>query len=610
MISEKEEFAMEDNMLEKKGREKRIEKLLSEYLPFPMCIINEQGKVTRASKKISDVFKYDGIKDADIFALTGIKCGEFFAEDVNEKNITILRNDRIFKISVNRLESSEDIHAIIYFEDITELERLKEQSKDRKLCLAVINVDNYDELTSNTSDDKKMSVSTEIDKVVRQWAARGNASITRYKNNLYLMVFENSYLEKVVENKFSILDDIREVETEADFPVTLSIGIGAGGKNPSQTEQFALAALDLALGRGGDQAVLKNGTSLEYFGGKMQTVEKGNKGKSRIIAHAIKQLIDQSDKVVIMGHKNPDMDSFGAALGIHRIVENRNKDAYIVINNYFDTLSAIFNQAKETGDYEFISSEKAISMVDNDTLVVVLDTHRPSLAECRELLELTEKIVVIDHHRKAEECIENATLSYMEPYASSTAELVTEILQYSVERKDLAKLEVEGLLAGISMDTNRFAVKTGVRTFEAASWLRRAGADTTEVKRFFQTDVDAIKIKANCIANAEIKQGGIAYSISRGNHPDIQVINSQAADDLLTIKGVEGSFVAGINEQGVTVISARSLGAMNVQTVMEKLGGGGHLTTAGAQVSCSPEEALKQIEEVIANDMAKNKEEK
>ncbi|MHC1723363.1 MAG: DHH family phosphoesterase [Aminipila sp.] len=604
---------MDGKSLEKITTEKRIEKLLSAYVPLPMCIINQQGKVTRASNKIDEVFKYDGIKDADIFALTGIKHGEFFSEGVNDKFLTLSRNDKIFRIQVVFIGKDEQRRAIIYFYDITNYETLKTMYNDERTCVATINVDNYDELTSSTSEEKRLALSTDIDKAVRQWAARGNASLTRYKESMYFMVFENAYLEKIVENKFAILDDIRAIETEADFPVTLSIGIGAGGKHPAQNDQYAVAALDLALGRGGDQAVVKKGAKLEYFGGKMQTVEKGNKGKSRIIAHAIKQLVDQSSKVIIMGHRNPDMDSFGSALGIYRIVANRNKDAYIVINNYFETLAEIYNQAKESEIYQFVNSEKAISMMDKDTLLIVLDTHRPSLTECRELLELTEKIVVIDHHRKAEEWIENATLYYMEPYASSTSELVTEILQYSGDKKNVAKLEVEGLLAGISMDTNRFAVKTGVRTFEAASWLRRSGADTTTVKRFFQTDAEAFKIKARCIADAEIKENGIAYSISHGHHPDIQVINSQAADELLSVKNVRASFVAGKDEKGTTVISARSLGEMNMQTIMEKLGGGGHLTTAGAQVECTPEEALQKIEEIVDSldsKPAKNKEEK
>ncbi len=579
-------------------RRSRTEKLLTGYVPFPMCIIDEQGKVLKASKLIGEVFKYDNIKDADIFALTNIKVADIFATDFNSKNITLARNEKIFRLSVQEIDITNQKHAAVYFFDITPYENILAKYTEERPCVAIINVDNYDELTASTAEDKKLTLSTQIDKMIRQWAAKGDAIIVRYKANLYMMIFESSYMDKIVESKVSILDDIRSIETEADFPVTLSIGLGAGGENLSKTEAYALSALDLALGRGGDQAVVKTDKDLEYFGGKMQTVEKANKGKSRIIAHAVHQLMDEADKVVIMGHKNPDMDAFGAAIGMYRIAKARGKDAYIVINNYYDTLSYVYEQIKATEQYEMVNSEKAMKLVDQNTLLVVVDTHRPSLTECRELLDMTQKIVVIDHHRKAEEFIEGAILYYMEPYASSTCELVTEMLQYSGDKKSIAKLEAEVLLAGISMDTNRFAIKTGVRTFEAASWLRRSGADTAMVKRFFQTDIDVFKIRASCIANAEVDENGMAYSASPVIHPDIQVINAQAADELLTIKNVKASFVAGRNEKGVTIISARSLGDLNVQTIMEKLGGGGHLTTAGAQVFVSPEEALQEIKTI------------
>lgn len=579
-------------------RRSRVEKLLTGYVPFPMCIINEQGKVIKASKYISEVFKYDSIKDADIFALTNIKVADFYAEDFNEKGYTIERNEKTFRLRSQLLDITNEKHLALYFFDITQQDEIKGKYEEEKTCIAIINVDNYDELTASTAEDKKLILSTEIDKMIRQWAAKGDATIVRYKANLYFMVLQKSYLTKILESKVSILDDIRHIETEADFPVTLSIGIGAGGENLVKTEAYALSALDLALGRGGDQAVVKTESVLEYFGGKMQTVEKGNKGKSRIIAHAVHQLMEESNKVVIMMHRNPDMDAFGAAIGMYRIAKNRGKDAYIVINNYYDTLAYVYEQIKQTEQYQMITSEKAMNMVDRNTLLIVVDTHRPSLTECKELLDMTQKIVVIDHHRKAEEFIEGAILYYMEPYASSTCELVTEMLQYSGDKKSIAKLEAEVLLAGISMDTNRFAIKTGVRTFEAASWLRRSGADTAIVKRFFQTDIDVFKIRAACIANSRVDENGMAFSESPVVHSDIQVINAQAADELLTIKNVKASFVAGRNEQGKTIISARSLGDLNVQTIMEKLGGGGHLTTAGAQVDMSPSEALEEIQQI------------
>ncbi|MDO4766187.1 MAG: DHH family phosphoesterase, partial [Eubacteriales bacterium] len=401
---------------------------------------------------------------------------------------------------------------------------------------------------------------------------------------------------QLIEGKCAILDEIREMETESDLPVSLSIGLGVGGKHPLQNDQFASDALDLALGRAGDQAVIKRGDKIEYYGGKLQAVEKGNKVKSRIVAHALRQLIDQSSKVIIMGHAYQDMDSFGSSLGIFRIAAARGKESWILVNSYNETMTDVYNQAKETGNYPFVNNEKALSLADDETLLIVVDTHRPSLVECRELLDKTDRIVVIDHHRKSEEYIENATLAYMESYASSTAELVTEILQYSLEKKTIIKFEAEALLAGITVDTNSFSVKTGVRTFEAASWLRRSGADTTSVKRYFQTDVNHFKAKANSILNARIRDG-IAYSVCEGVNEDMQVVNAQAADELLTIRGVRASFVAGRNEREKTVVSARSLGEINVQTIMETFGGGGHMTTAGASVCMSPEEVLLKIEE-------------
>ena len=583
--------------------EKRIEKLLAAYVPIPMCIINSNGKVTRASGKIDEVFKYDGIKDADIFALTGIKFADFLKSAKGEKNLILDRNDKKFKIQVSSIGEEEDSSFGLYFIDVTNYETLKVKYNDEKPCIATINVDNFDELTSNNSDETRLSIISNVDKTIRQWCLKINASITKHKEHMYFIVFENQYMEKLVESKFPILDDIREIETDADFPVTLSIGIGVGGKTPAQTDQYATDALDLALGRGGDQAVVKKGSKIEYYGGKMQTVEKGNKGKSRIVAHALRQLIDQSSKVLIMGHKYPDMDSFGSALGIFRIAAARNKEAHIIINAYNETLQEVYSLAREKETYSFINNEKALALVDKETLVVVLDTHRPSLVECQELLEETDRIALIDHHRRAEDSIENATLAYMEPYASSTSELVTEILQYSLEKKSIVKFEAEALLAGITVDTNRFSVKTGVRTFEAASWLRRSGADTTSVKRYFQTDVESFKLRANAIVSAKISEEGIAYSVCEGFHPDMQVISAQAADELLTIKGVRASFVAGTSEIGKTVISARSLGEINVQTVMEKLSGGGHLTNAGAQVEIVPEEALAYIQKEMKENL-------
>lgn len=573
--------------------------LMSSYILQPMCVLNRKGKIMFANSHMNEVFIYDGIEDSDFFALTGIKTAKLFEQNETNEVHILDRNGKQFKLVTKQVGEDEDTKLLVYFYDVTNYEALKDRYNDEKICVCRMNIDNYDELIASTAANNQMGVSTEVDKIIRQWAEKNGGSINKLNNSQYLLHFEYAQVEKIIAGKFSILDDVREVETEADFPVSLSIGIGIGGKTLVATDEYAKAALDLALGRGGDQAVVKRVSKIEYYGGKMQTVEKGNKGKSRVVAHALKQLIEQSKRVIIMGHSNPDMDCFGAALGIHRMCAMSNRESYILINEINDSLDRIYRQAKESQNYQFINSKKAESIIDKDTLVVLVDTHRPSYAEDGNLLKMTDKIVVIDHHRRAEDAVENPTLSYIESYASSTCELISEILQYAAPKKTLIKLEAEALLGGISIDTNRFAVKTGVRTFEAAAWLRRAGADTAEVKRFFQTDLESFKVRAKCIAAAEFHENGVATSICEGCNEEAQIINSQVADELLNIKGIKATFVASRNIKGETVVSARSLGEINVQVIMEKLGGGGHLTTAGAQVSCSPEEVIEKIIEMI-----------
>ena len=580
----------------------RIEKLLAHYSIVPTCIINQLGKVTRANSKIAEVFKYDGITGNDIFALTGIKVQDFIKAAEDGSFIVFKRNDKAFKIQAGFIGEGETATIMLYFLDITSFENLKDMYTDNQPCIALINVDNFDELMNSAGEGRELAVSAEIDKHIRAWAEEMGAAVARYRDHLYEVVLTHKNYKALVANKFEILDEIRQIETEIDFPATLSIGIGIGGKTTRECEDYAQGALDLALGRGGDQAVVKNVANLEYYGGKSQSVEKGFKGKSRIIAHALKLLMTQSSKIFIMGHKNPDLDSFGAALGIYRMARIVDKEAFIVLNAYNDTMVDMIEDAKKTDEYSFISTEKALSLADENSLVVVVDTHRPQLVESIELVEQVKRTVVIDHHRRAEDVLQHQIMSYMESYASSASELVTEVLQYANEKskkKVLTKLEADALMAGIMVDTNRFAVKAGVRTFEAASWLRRAGADLVNVRRYFQADSESLRVKALCLANAKFYEGGIAMSVCPGENINSQIVNSQVADELLTIKGIKASFVAGRNEHGKTVISARSLGDINVQVVMEKFGGGGHLNTAGAQVDDTPEEILEKIKEAL-----------
>jgi len=584
----------------------RIERLLAYYSPLPMCIVNAQGKVTRASKKIAEVFKYDGIIDYDIFALTGIKMPEFVSAAENEEPLYIQRNDRTFRIGCSFLGGGsgeegahEEASVILHFTDITAYEELKERYKDDRVYMMLVNVDNFDELISGNSDDTDSDVRVSIDKLIRSWAASMEAMIVRYRDNMYELVITHRNYEELIEDKFSILDKAREIESPTDFPVTLSIGLGIGNDSLVKLDDYAQEALDMALGRGGDQAVIKDGSSFEYYGGRTQSVEKSNKGKSRIIGHALATLMDQSSRIFVMGHKNPDMDCFAAAIGVSRLAKSVGKDAYILLSEYNETMIDMVADAKKTGEYEFVTGERALELVEENSLVVVVDTHRRMLVESADLIDRVERLAIIDHHRKAEDAFTNPTLSYLESYASSASELVAEILQYRVDKKALSNYEADALMAGIMLDTNRFAVKAGVRTFEAASWLRRAGADLSRVRTYFQESPESFINRANGIVNAKIMEGGIAMSICSGHSINTQIVNSQVADELLTIKGTVASFVAGRNEEGQTVVSARSLGDMNVQTIMEHFGGGGHMNTAGTKTDLAPEEILAQIEEYI-----------
>jgi len=582
----------------------RIERLLAYYSPLPMCIVNAQGKVTRASRKIAEVFKYDGIIDQDVFVLTGIKISELVKAAEEETPLFIKRNEKSFRIGCCFLggEGEEGSHEgaslILHFTDITDYEELKKKYNDERVYMILVNVDNFDELTAS-NDGNESGITASIDRLLRDWATEMDAMIVRYKENLYELVITSRNYQKLVEERFPILDKAREIESNADFPVTLSIGVGIGGDSLVELDDFAQEALDMALGRGGDQAVVKDGSSFEYYGGSTQSVEKSNKGKSRIIGHALTTLIEQSSRIFIMGHKNPDMDSFGAAIGIARLAKSVGKDAYILLSEYNETMIDMVSDAKKTGEYEFVTGERAIGLVEKNSLAVVVDTHRRMLVESAELIDNVDRLAIIDHHRKAEDVFANPSLSYLESYASSASELVTEILQYRLGKKSLSRYEADVLMAGIMLDTNRFAVKAGVRTFEAASWLRRAGADLSRVRRYFQESPENFINRANGIVNARILEDGIAMSICDAQTINTQIVNSQIADELLTIKGTRASFVAGRNEDGVTVVSARSLGNMNVQTIMEHFGGGGHMNTAGTKTDLAPEEILREIEEYI-----------
>ncbi|MBR4090739.1 MAG: DHH family phosphoesterase, partial [Mogibacterium sp.] len=426
----------------------------------------------------------------------------------------------------------------------------------------------------------------------------------------YVMYTTAGKLDRMIEENFSVIDEVRNLESRIDFPASISLGIGISNLSLVESSELAEAALELALGRGGDQAVVKTDDGTRYYGGTMQSLEKNNRSKPRVIAHAMKALIDDADKVFIMGHKWPDMDAFGSALGASSICRFLGKDSYIVIDKHNEALDTIYDKVSDTEKYNIIKAEKALRMVTDMSLLIIVDTNRPMLVECSELADACKTRVVIDHHRLAEDSYQNSAVAYVESYASSASELLAELMQHFSQKRFISKLEAEAMLAGIMVDSNNFSGRTGVRTFEAASWLKRGGADSTEVKRFFQVRQEDCLAKANAIIGAEFAPDGVVYAITEGTTNNIQIINAQVADELMTVKGTKAAFVLGRNMRGQTVVSARSLGEINVQALMEKMGGGGHFTSAAVQTDEPLAEVLVRIKKGVKDVFDKEEEER
>jgi len=564
--------------------------------PLPLCLVNGEGEIAMANEKFKAIFP-----DAKVFK-TGI------ADILGEERVTALKTDtenevRIsaggFEYSVKAVHVSPtaDKGAMYYFFDETEHEALKKLFEESKpACLYVV-ADNYEDILQASPDQTRGLRAAAIENTVLKFAEELEGASLRFRESSWQIFFAQKNYQKLVGNNFSILDVARSLENDADFPTSFSIGIGLAD-SPVVSEEYADYALDLARGRGGDQAVVKTNDRVSYYGGRVQVIENRNKGKSRVMSHAIRQLIIESKKVFIMGHKYADIDSLGASIALFRMAETHGKQAAIIKSNYNQSLGDVMDAVNESGNYRFIRAEDARAEMDKDVLLIVVDTHVPDMVEEPMLIEEASKMIMIDHHRKRESVIEGATLTYMEPNASSTSELVTELLQFDDKIRKLNRFEAELLLGGIFIDTNNFSVKTGTRTFEAAAWLRMNGAETTTVRQFLRNDMEDFRQRANITANAEFTNG-IAISKNEGKHDNAQIIIAQAADELLDIKGIRASFVVGATKKDV-VISARSLGDVNVQVIMEKFGGGGHLTMAAAQIkNATIEEVIKQLKVYI-----------
>ena len=576
-------------------------------LPIPACAVDPDGIISGANPLMKNVFVYDDIVGTKFFTMTGYKRDQLM--NANKEEMVLERNGKLFKLWVNE-EAKEDEDIVVFFDEATARESFKNKLESERAAIVYINIDNYDELIASSPEDLRRLIPAQIDGLLRKWGDSFQSPVISTWEDRYVMYTTRGQLNRMIEENFSIIDEVRNLESKIDFPASISLGIGISNLSLVESTELAEAALELALGRGGDQAVVKTDDGTRYYGGTLQSLEKNNRSKPRVIAHAMKALLDDADKVFIMGHKWPDMDAFGSALGASSICSFLGKDSYIVMDKHNEALDTIFDRVADTDLYNIIKSEKALRMVTDMSLLIIVDTNRPMLVECPELADACKTRVVIDHHRLAEDSYHNSAVAYVESYASSASELIAELMQHFSQKRFISKLEAEAMLAGIMVDSNNFSGRTGVRTFEAASWLKRGGADTTEVKKFFQVRQEDFLAKANALIGAEFSPDGVVYAITEGTPNNIQIINAQVADELMTVKGTKASFVLGRNSRGQTVVSARSLGEINVQSLMEKLGGGGHFTSAAVQTDDPLAEVLARIKKGVKDVFDKEEEER
>lgn len=499
-------------------------------------------------------------------------------------------------------EGNNDLTALYLFDE-TELNQYIRQKEDEKLVTGLLYLDNYEEALNSVEEVRRSLLVALIERKLNKYFGEVDGLIKKLEKDKFILVMRQRSLEELKKKRFNILEDVKTVNIGNDMAVTISIGIGINAPSYSQNYEYARIAIDLALGRGGDQVVIKDRDQMTYFGGKSQQMGKSTRVKARVKAHALREFMVSKDKVVVMGHKIPDVDSIGAGIGIYRAAKSLNKKTHIVVNNPTMSVRPIIQTFKDNPDYDenmFISSDEARDIVDDNTVVVVVDTNKPSYTECEDLLHMSKTIVVLDHHRQGSEVIQNAVLSYIEPYASSACEMVAEILQYFSDDIRIYNIEADALYSGIIIDTNNFTSKTGVRTFEAAAFLRRCGADVTRVRKMFRDDLQSYRAKAEAIRHVETYKGCFAIAVCPTEGVDSPtVVASQAANELLNIDSVKATFVL-TDYQNKIFISARAIDEINVQLVMERMGGGGHINMAGAQLpGATVEEAIAQLKETL-----------
>jgi c-di-AMP phosphodiesterase-like protein len=583
-------------------RLKRVGEEALMEMPIGIMLFNEHYHIEWTNPFLTSCFHEDTLVGRSMYDVAE-SLVPLVKQEVDTETITL--HERKFKVIIKREER------LLYFFDVTEQTEIEKQYEDERTVLALIFLDNYDEVTQGLDDQTKSTINSQVTSLLNKWATDNGIFLKRTSSERFMAILNENILIKLEKGKFSILDEVREQTTVQNISLTLSIGIGSGVPSLTELGDLAQSSLDLALGRGGDQVAIKqtNG-KVKFYGGKTNPMEKRTRVRARVISHALTEIISESDKVIIMGHKYPDMDAIGSAIGILKVAQVNEKEGFIVLDqNEIDTgVQRLIQEVRQHSDLwsRFITREEALEISTDDTVLIVVDTHKPSLVIDEKLLNKVDNVVVIDHHRRGEEFIKDPLLVYMEPYASSTAELVTELLEYQTKRLKMNMIEATSLLAGIIVDTKSFTLRTGSRTFDAASYLRSKGADTILVQKFMREDIDHYVKRSKIIQNTNMLKDGIAIAKSDPDSEDYfdQVIIAQTADTLLAMSGVVASFVLARRNEHTIGISARSLGDINVQLIMEALDGGGHLTNAATQLEhvslLEAEERLKHaIEEYL-----------
>jgi len=594
----------------------QIQKNLLKELVLPYALLTEEGKIIWMNRKFMEVAEKGPEYSRNISSIFPELNRKVMPGDGQEHtSVELSYGESDYRADMKLIHMDEDVKnshlsstvefegalIALYLFDITEINHYIRENQEQRMAAGLVYIDNYDEALEDVEVVRISLLVALIERKINKYFNAYDGIVRKLEKDRFFVVMKEKALTQIRENKFDLLQDIKTVNIGNEMPITLSISIGSGGISYMDCMEYARSAMDLALARGGDQAVVKTKEQITYYGGKTQQVEKNTRVKARVKAQALREIIEAKDKVVVMGHRLTDADSFGAAVGIYRASKALNKKAYIVVNDVTTSVRpmlAVFHEANGGDAGIVVDSGQAKEIVDRSTAVVVVDTNRPSYTECEEILSMTPTVVVFDHHRRGNEAISHAVLSYIEPNASSACEMVAEILQYFADNVRLKGGEADCMYAGIVIDTDNFMTKTGVRTFEAAAFLRRCGADVTRVRKMFRNDMAEYKARAESVRHAEVYKG-FALSVCPGKGlVSPTIVGAQAANELLNIIGVRASIVF-TEYNGKIYVSARSIDEVNVQVIMEKIGGGGHLNVAGAQLQCSVEEAMKIVRQTL-----------